>query len=262
MKLTILSDNNTLIDRYLLGEPGFCCLVEAEGKRFLLDTGYFGIFAKNAEMLGVDWRNVDGVILSHCHADHTKGLSAFFTEGKKPQLVAHPALFRHLVSRGLSIGCPYPRSEVERYFDLRLTAEPLALTENLFYLGAIPRVFPDHQDTTPREGDGPAFTPDDTALAYRGREGVYVITGCSHSGISNIVEQAKKVTGQDRVMGVIGGFHLRQMDERSRGIIAYLKEENIPHLYPCHCTALSVKVAMGSEMHIEEVGAGTSLEWE
>ena len=53
MKLTILSDNNTLIDKYLLGEPGFSCLVEAEGKRFLLDTGYFGVFAKNAEALGV-----------------------------------------------------------------------------------------------------------------------------------------------------------------------------------------------------------------
>ncbi len=262
MKLTVLSDNNTLIDQYLLGEPGFSCLVEAEGKRFLLDTGYFGVFAQNAEALGLDWRNVDGVILSHCHDDHTKGLSAFFTQGKKPQLVAHPALFRRLVSRGLMIGCPYSRAKLERYFDLRLTVEPLALTENLYYLGAIPRLFPDHQDVTVREGDGPAFTPDDTALAYRGREGVYVITGCSHSGVSNIIEQAKKVTGQSRVMGVIGGFHLRQLDERSRSIVAYLKGENIPYLYPCHCTALSVKVAMGNEMPIEEVGAGTSLVWE
>ena len=262
MKLTILSDNNTLIDQYLLGEPGFSCLIEAEGKRFLLDTGYFGIFAKNAETLGISWRDVDGVILSHCHDDHTKGLDAFFTEGPRPKLVAHPLLFRRVVSRGLSIGCPYPREQLERYFDLEVTDRPLALTEDLFYLGAIPRLFPDQQDRTPREGDGAEFTPDDTALAYRGREGVYVITGCSHSGITNIIEQAKKVTGQSRVMGVIGGFHLRQLDERSKGAIAYLKNEDIPHLYPCHCTALSVKVAMGNEMHIEEVGAGTSLTWE
>ncbi len=262
MKLTILSDNNTLIDTYLLGEPGFSCLVEAEGKRFLLDTGYFGVFAKNAEALGIPWRNVDGVVLSHCHDDHTRGLSAFFNEGPRPRLVAHPALFRRVVSRGLAIGCPYPRSQVERYFDLCLSAEPLALTENLFYLGAIPRTNALDQDQTLREGEmGPDMTPDDTALAFRGREGVYVITGCSHSGIGNILEQAKRVTGQSRVMGVIGGFHLRQMDERSRGAIRYLKGENIPHLYPCHCTSLSVKVAMGQEMHIEEVGTGMSLEW-
>lgn len=263
MKLTVLSDNNTLIDQYLLGEPGFSCLVEAEGRRFLLDTGYFGVFAQNAEALGLDWRDVDGVVLSHCHDDHTKGLSAFFTEGPRPQLVAHPALFRRVVSRGLSIGCPYPRARLERYFDLRLSAEPLALTENLFYLGAIPRLDPQDQDQTVRQGeDGPDRTPDDTALAYRGRDGVYVITGCSHSGIGNIIEQAKRVTGQSRVMGVIGGFHLRQLDERSERCIAYLQREDIPHLYPCHCTSLAVKVAMGNRMHIEEVGAGTGLEWE
>ena len=123
-------------------------------------------------------------------------------------------------------------------------------------------VFPEQADQAQRQGeDGPDLTLDDTALAYRGREGVYVITGCSHSGISNIVEQAKRVTGQDRVMGVIGGFHLRQMDARSQAIIDYLAREDIPYLYPCHCTALAVKVAMGNRMHIEEVGAGTSLEW-
>ncbi len=263
MKLTVLSDNNTLIDRYLLGEPGFSCLVEAEGKRFLLDTGYFGVFARNAELMGLSWRDVDGVILSHCHDDHTKGLSAFFTEGPRPLLVAHPDLFRRLEAHGLYIGCPYSRAKLERYFDLRLSAEPLALTENLFYLGAIPRIFPGQEDQALRQGEkGPDRTPDDTALAYRGREGVYVITGCSHSGISNILEQAKKVTGMSRVMGVIGGFHLRELDDRSMWAIEYLKREDIPHLYPCHCTALSVKVAMGNEMHIEEVGAGTSLIWE
>ena len=262
MKLTILSDNNTLIDQYLLGEPGFSCLVEADGKRFLLDTGYFGIFARNAEDLGLSWRDVDGVVLSHCHDDHTKGLSAFFTEGPRPKLVAHPALFRRVTSKGLSISCPYSRAKLERYFDLCLTAEPLALTENLFYLGAIPQTFPYQRDQALRQGEeGPDLTPDDTALAYRGREGVYVITGCSHSGIGNILEQAKRVTGQSRIMGVIGGFHLRQLDERSKGIVEYLKGENIPYLYPCHCTALSVKLALGQEMHIEEVGAGTSLEW-
>ena len=262
MKLTVLSDNNTLIDQYLLGEPGFSCLIEEGGRRFLLDTGYFGIFARNAETLGISWRDVDGVILSHCHDDHTRGLEAFFTDGPRPQLIAHPTLFRRLMSRGRAISCPYPREKLARYFDIRLSAEPLALTENLFYLGAIPRIFADQQDLTVREGeDGPDFTPDDTAIAYRGREGAYVITGCSHSGISNILEQAKKVTGQSRIMGVIGGFHLRQLDERTKKIIEYLKREDIPYLYPCHCTALSVKMAMGSEMHIEEVGTGTSLEW-
>ena len=36
------------------------------------------------------------------------------------------------------------------------------------------------------------FVLDDTALAYKGRGGLFIITGCSHSGICNIVEYAKK----------------------------------------------------------------------
>ena len=261
MKIVTLLENTACREDVAIGH-GLSQYIETENHKLLSDLGPSEETLKNAETLGIDLNRLTHVVLSHGHDDHTRGLSAFFIEGPKPKLVAHPSLFRRLWSRGLSIGCPYTRAKLARYFDLCLTAEPLALTENLFYLGAIPRVFPEQADQAQRQGeDGPDLTLDDTALAYRGREGVYVITGCSHSGIGNIVERAKQVTGMDRVLGVIGGFHLRQMDERSQGIIDYLEGEHIPNLYPCHCTALSVKVAMGNRMHIEEVGTGTGLEW-
>ena len=53
MKLTVLVDNNTYIDQYYLGEPAFCCLLEAEGKKVLFDTGYSDIFLTNAEKWGL-----------------------------------------------------------------------------------------------------------------------------------------------------------------------------------------------------------------
>jgi 7,8-dihydropterin-6-yl-methyl-4-(beta-D-ribofuranosyl)aminobenzene 5'-phosphate synthase len=40
VKLTVLVDNNTLIDRYFLGEPGVSYLIEAEGQKVLFDVGY------------------------------------------------------------------------------------------------------------------------------------------------------------------------------------------------------------------------------
>ncbi len=46
---------------------------------------------------------------------------------------------------------------------------------------------------------------DDTALVYKGEKGSYIITGCSHSGICNIAEYAKKVCGDNRILGIIGG---------------------------------------------------------
>ena len=109
MKLTILSDNNTLIDQYLLGEPGFSCLVEAEGKRFLLDTGYFGIFAQNADALGLRWRDVDGVILSHCHDDHTlRPCSGGFGPGVCPSAAPIPGRSWRDTSTSASRRSPWP----------------------------------------------------------------------------------------------------------------------------------------------------------
>lgn len=263
MELTILSDNHTLIDRYLLGEPAFSCYLSLKGQGVLLDTGYFGTFAQNAEALNLPWRQAAAVVLSHTHNDHTRGLKAFFCEGPKPRLYAHPALFRPVTDGGLPVGCPYSREETERYFDLHLSKEPVEIARDLFYLGEIPYVTdfepPMAVGTCRREPD---FCPDDTALAYRGREGVYVITGCSHRGIGNIIERAKAVTGQSRVLGVIGGFHLMELNKRAEATIEYLKKQQIPCLCPCHCTALRVKAAMLEQMPLQEVGVGTKLIWE
>ena len=100
MKLTVLIDNNTLIDRYFLGEPGVSYLIEDEGKKVLFDVGYSDAFITNARKLSIDLLDVDFVVLSHSHLDHTWGLIPLlrlYTEGiieklhvKKPALVAHP----------------------------------------------------------------------------------------------------------------------------------------------------------------------------
>ena len=50
--------------------------------------------------------------------------------------------------------------------------------------------------------------PDDTSLALDLPEGVFVVTGCAHAGVCNMVRYAKEQTGKDRVLGVLGGFHL------------------------------------------------------
>ena len=53
MKLTILADNNTSIDKYYLGEPAFCVYVEAYGQKILFDTGYSDVFLQNAKKAGM-----------------------------------------------------------------------------------------------------------------------------------------------------------------------------------------------------------------
>jgi metal-dependent hydrolase (beta-lactamase superfamily II) len=74
MKLSVLVDNNTLIDRYFLGEPALSFFIEEDDKRILFDTGYSDAFIRNAEKMRIDLRNLDWVALSHGHVDHTWGV--------------------------------------------------------------------------------------------------------------------------------------------------------------------------------------------
>ena len=91
-KLWVLADNNTLIDRYFLGEPAASYYLELDGLRILLDTGYSDVFLQNAEKLGLDLGRLTHIVLSHGHNDHTNGLALlaerFDLSGVR--LIAHP----------------------------------------------------------------------------------------------------------------------------------------------------------------------------
>ncbi len=50
---------------------------------------------------------------------------------------------------------------------------------------------------------------DDQALVLMVPDkGLVVLTGCGHAGIVNIIRYAQRVTGEERIHAVIGGFHL------------------------------------------------------
>ena len=102
---------------------------------------------------------------------------------------------------------------------------------------------------------------DDSALAYKGETGVYIVTGCAHRGICNIAEYAKQVTDRRCVAGILGGFHLLERDSRSRRTLEYLERESVGQLWPCHCTCFRVRSEMARTMDIGEVGVGLELEW-
>ena len=267
MKLRVLMDNHTEIDAYYLGEPAVSYWIEDEGQKFLFDTGYSDAFLKNAVAMGIDLTEAEAVLLSHSHNDHTGGLCSLLSLpfGRKPGIIACPdAVLPHELD-GMDIGSPMQKAELEQAAELTLTKEPLWLTERLVFLGEIPREMPFEPEyaigTVIREGGQEQdFMRDDTALAYCGRDGLSIITGCSHAGICNMISYAKKVTGIRQVRSVLGGFHLFEPDERAKETIAFLKQERIPELYPCHCTSFQVRAALHAECPCGEIGVGMELE--
>ncbi len=275
MKLTILVDNNTLIDRYLLGEPGFSLYIEAGGRNILFDTGYSDAFLINARKLDIDLRRLDMVVISHGHLDHTWGLAPLIRllteaeiEGQKPMrptLVAHPsALVPKTVKGNTSIGSLLTEAGLDSHFTLRIGREPAWLTNKLVFLGEIERVH-DFERPEPlgRAGScdtaSPDFLLDDTALAYKGKEGLVILTGCSHAGICNIITQAQKICEEDRIRDVVGGLHLLDPGkERLEGTCNFFQRLRPIEIHACHCTDLRSKIALAERTNLKEVGSGWS----
>ena len=278
MKLTVLLDNNTLIDRYFLGEPGLSFLIEADGKRILFDAGYSDAFLRNARKMAQDLTDLDTVVLSHGHLEHCWGLihlvrlytEKTFEGGKvqKPTLVAHPAALAPKSCGELSeIGSLLGEDHLTRHFQLNLSREPVQLSRNLVYLGEIDRVH-DFEARQPlgKTGQGNRkkddYLWDDSALAYRSSRGLVVITGCSHAGICNIVDQARRITGVDRVVDIIGGFHLQDPSaDQLQGTLDYLQQLQPESLHACHCTDLGSKIALAGAAELGEVGVGLKLDY-
>jgi 7,8-dihydropterin-6-yl-methyl-4-(beta-D-ribofuranosyl)aminobenzene 5'-phosphate synthase len=276
MKLTVLIDNNTLIDRYFLAEPGVSYLIEDGGKKILFDVGYSDAFITNARKLSINLLDVDEVVLSHGHLDHTWGLEALvrlYSEAtgeklpvKKPRLVAHPLALSPKKSKRLAqLGTLLAKDKLSSFFQLELRRAPLYLTERLVFLGEIERTnnFEAQKPLGKVIEDGVEkddFLVDDTALAYQSARGLIIITGCSHSGICNITEYARKVCSIQEVADIIGGFHLLNPPAAQlQGTLEYLKTLQPGAVHACHCTDLNSKIALAKVANLREVGVGLSL---
>jgi len=277
MRLTVLLDNNTLIDRYFCGEPGVSYFIEDEGKKILFDVGYSDVFIRNAQKMGLDLLNIDFLVLSHGHMDHTWGLDPLiraYTEAaiekidhKRPAVIAHPLTFLTKTKNGLGeIGSIISKEKLSEHFRIRLSKDPVWLTERIVFLGEIERnnnfeakIPIGKVKANYLEDD---YLMEDSALAYRSSEGLVIITGCSHAGICNIVEHAKRICGEDRIVDIVGGLHLLDpSEEQMRGTLDYMKKLQPPEVHACHCTDLNSKIALSRVVNLREVGVGLKLEY-
>jgi 7,8-dihydropterin-6-yl-methyl-4-(beta-D-ribofuranosyl)aminobenzene 5'-phosphate synthase len=278
MKLTVLVDNNTLIDRYFCGEPGVSYLIEEGQKKALFDLGYSDLFLRNARSMGLPLLDVEYLVLSHGHMDHTWGLEPLIRmhaeaafEGQrrnKPVLIAHPhALLPRYIEGAGQVGISIDPERLDAVLDIRLSAEPVRLTDRLVFLGQIPLA----NDFEPRPSVGRLKDAsgtkedrllDDSALAYRGREGLLIITGCSHAGICSIIEHARNVCQEERVVDVIGGLHLMNPPKKQLQKTAeFIGGLGLQALHACHCTDLESKITLSAVAPLKEVGVGLRLEY-
>jgi 7,8-dihydropterin-6-yl-methyl-4-(beta-D-ribofuranosyl)aminobenzene 5'-phosphate synthase len=276
LKVTVLVDNTTMA-KAMAAETGLSLLIEDGPTKILFDTGRKSAFLSNAKKLGADLSDLTHVILSHGHYDHCGGIRLLrdyltTTEGARvPRLIAHPEAFakrgihaalwgHHLMLRNL--GSTMRKEEVMALYDCEFHRAPYWINDNLVFLGEIPREKELGKAITfgSVHKDGALIKDrivDDSALVYKTSSGLAIFVGCSHSGVCNIIDYAKRVTGETRVYAIMGGFHLRSASRKTVGRVArYFQEENIKHVHGCHCTGAAA-MKLPNQINIE---TGSMLE--
>jgi len=260
MQLRIITlSENTATCPGVLAEWGLSILVETDELNILMDTGASISVPHNADALGIDLAEVDKIVLSHGHYDHTGGLRGVLTKTGKVEIIAHPDVwapkYARFAEREHYIGIPFSRQELEGLgASFTLSPEPVWISEDIATTGEIPMIT-EYEDIDPNlyiKVDGeliPDPLLDDRALIVKTNVGLVVILGCSHRGVINTLHHAREVTGMEAIHTVVGGTHLvSASEERVLLTAAALKEFGVQRVGVSHCTGLPKAALLAREL--------------
>jgi 7,8-dihydropterin-6-yl-methyl-4-(beta-D-ribofuranosyl)aminobenzene 5'-phosphate synthase len=222
---------------------GFAALVEYERKRILFDTGNNArIFEHNVRELGIDLKQLDAVVISHRHGDHTSGLGYLLT-----------------VNSAVKVYTPQEAGFFEgRLPEAFLTADPSLPSDLRYYDGKKPErfragtpwegcdfetvtktieVFPGFYLLTTRSEKPGTMEMNEVSLAIRTPKGLAVVVGCSHPGVEAILRRAAEI--DRRLFMVTGGFHLVMASKEDvlRTVAALHDTLKVERVAPGHCSS-------------------------
>lgn len=262
LKITTLADN--LVQSAGLGQWGLSFLLElvdarGKGRKVVFDTSSNKeTFLHNIKYLNVDLTDVDCVVISHGHGDHTAATVEVVEAAGVVKVYGHPHTFlpRSYVDRkGKQKPAGPPKGEGLEEIEAAggevvLSADPLEVVPGLWTTGQIKRETHFERISSPTTGgekriivvDGEETDDqilDDQALWTDVRGiGPFVITGCAHAGAVNTLLQVQGLGGFEGIHALVGGTHLvGRREEYIEQTIAELKKFRLGLVSPCHCTA-------------------------
>lgn len=260
MKILTLLENTTLQPE-LTPKHGLSLYIETGHRKILFDTGPDHTFIENARKLNIDLSKIDLVFLSHGHYDHGGGIPAFQELNKTARILLSPLAmnsFYGSLPLGLTKQIGLPQDEMDMA-QCDFIAQDQQIDENIHIFtrfdqskfdqgesgknGFIPS---GNQSLKVKNSQGKKVGDDfshEMALLICEKNTNILFTGCSHSGVGNMVKSVLKRSGLDHIDLVMGGFHLfnpaAQKTEPLEGIQQLVTELSIypdTKFYTGHCT--------------------------
>lgn len=249
LKITTLIENNSDENNILLSEHGLSLYIEIDEIKILFDTGESGDFIENADKLKIDLNNLDYVLLSHGHYDHTGGFRKLVENTKNSfKLIVGNEFFSKKYKLLESDDYKFNGNSFDEKFIDENNISIKYINRDLFNITEDVMLFSNFERNTDFEvlnkkfyiKQNDEYMPDDFSdeivLAVKTEKGLVVILGCSHVGVINILKTIIKRTGMP-IYAVVGGSHLIEADElRLNNTIKFLKESDIQVLRLSHCT--------------------------
>ena len=214
---------------------GFSAFITYQDQNVLFDTGATGnLLLKNMAALDIKPTQIQNVVLSHEHVDHTGGMQSLVSAGADPKVYLPPSFSTEF------------KNYYSRLVDVIEVSPGMKIIDRVYTIG---------------EMSGP---PPEQALVIDTTKGLVVITGCAHPGIEDIVLKAKQEFKEDIYL-VLGGFHLGNASAyQVNEIIKEFNRIGVKYVAPCHCTgeqAISkFRNAFGEDFI--QVGVGKVIEIE
>lgn len=255
MRILTLIENTSATEKLSI-EHGLSLYIEHMGKKVLLDTGASAKFRKNAERMQISVRDLDCVVLSHNHIDHTGGLDAVFAECTDIRVFARENILCECYKKSglFKVEIGEQPAKFERHRDNMILFNKFQeVTEGMYLL-------------TDEVGDEEFFTKDKTLFIKKGARlqkdeflhelfmvvfptgavegGCVILSSCSHRGIVNIINTVRSNWQDVEILAVIGGFHLMGSSTKqlncSPDFVEQMADEiaklGVGVLYTCHCT--------------------------
>lgn len=259
-------------------------------RNVLVDFGFTPeVLNNNIAVIGIDPATFDAMVLSHGHYDHFGGMVGFLqAHGSRltreiPFYVGGEDCFCIRRNPGGQFGALDRKAILDSGLTLMMASEPAVVADHAFTTGRIGQTsfetplrptteivgifdgfgcFPEKMPPVKNTG---AYIPDDfdheiaTVYNVKGR-GLVVLTSCSHRGVINTVRAAIEASGVDKVLAVVGGFHIVPPldDDYINASIEEFRALDPQYLITAHCTGDRfydlARAALGDKVIASAVG--------